>query len=196
MDYTIFDVKDGLDLFEKENYQDALEIFLKVYEQSLNEMKESGFLACYIAICYDYMRDHLEAAYWINKALALDPYCTRYEASAGIIYDNVECYIEWETLNTNNTEKVMNLFNFLKQNGRVKSNTQFVMIRFFMKNKNFKAAKEMLDNALERNPFDKDLLILRKGIAKDEGDMECFNKLIEMENSNLYQLKDISGTNQ
>lgn len=196
MEYTIFDVKDALDLFKKENYQDALEIFLQVYEQSLNEMKESGFLACYIAICYDYLNDPLEAAYWINKAIALDPYCTRYESSANIIFDNIERFIEWETLNNNNIDKVMNLYNFLKQNGRVKSNTQFVMIRFYMKNKNYAAAKVMLENALARNPFDKDLLTLRKVIAKDEGDMESFNKLIELENSNLYGVKDVSDTNQ
>lgn len=196
MDYTIFDVQDAEELFRAEKYDESLEILLQVHKQAVEQMQESSFVAYYIAICYDSMGDSLEAAFWINKATHLDPYNIRYEGAAGVIYENITRIIERESLAVEYSIKVENLYKFLKDNGRVGSWAQFSMIRFYMKHQKYNQAKAMLDNLLERNPNDKEALILRKKIARVEGDVDTLEKLSLVELNNLAQLKEVSGVNQ
>jgi len=185
MTYILSDVHDAYKLYADDQFKEALEIFINIHEQSVNEKKDSAFIIQYIAICYDFLGDPLKAALWINKAKSLDPYCLGFENTADIIYENISRLFTKASGNIKNSQEVYRLFDVLKKNGRVKSNCQFVMICFYMKEKKYKAAREMLDNALERNPLDSDFIKLRSIINLKEGNTSNLNCLLESEKNNL-----------
>jgi tetratricopeptide (TPR) repeat protein len=177
MTYFIYDVKDALTFFDEKDYDKALSMLLAINDKLTIDERKSAFVFYHIAICYDYLRNHFEAAYWVKEAAALDPLDIAIEASAGVIFNNLEKEMDNLSLHKENSEKVLQYYNYILENGRVKSNTQFIMIRFYMKLNNLGEAKLLLDNALERNPKDKDLVYLRRKIAMTEGDTKTLEKM-------------------
>jgi tetratricopeptide (TPR) repeat protein len=175
--YSVYDVKEALDLFDQKNYEDALSLFLKIYETSKLEINESSSLVYYIAICLDALGKHFEAAEWILKAKELDSFNYYTEQAAQYIFQNVELILLEKIKKNDHLQTIEDIYHFLYQSGRISSQTQFHMIRFYMKVKSFNQAKALLDNALERNPHDRELIKMRKELADLEGDLEMIKKL-------------------
>ncbi len=174
--FNVFDVRDAVELYSNENYKEALDLFLKIHEYSLTTMQNSNFVIWHIACCYDMLLNPLEAAHWINLACDNDPLNSYFEGSRCVIYNKISDLLESKMLE-GDVSMAEKIYTFIYKSGRVTSASQFTMIRFHMRQKNFTTAKEMLDNALGRNPYDRDFINLRKEIAEIEGDQKILEQL-------------------
>jgi tetratricopeptide (TPR) repeat protein len=172
-----FDLQDVHAIFENQEYQNAYDQYKEIYDQSVEDGSESNFVLYYLAACQNCLGNYLDAAYWINKAIDIDPFDIGNTGYACSIFSNIYSQIEKKIALNKSSESIMKLYNFCRSNGRVTSHLQFIMIRFFIKQKHFEQAKFHLDNALERNPFDSNLVSLRRSIALKEKDKETLLKL-------------------
>lgn len=175
--YSVYDVREALDFFDQKRYQEALELFLKIYEDSKFEMNESSSLVYYIAISMDALGKHFEAAEWINKAKELDSFNYYTEQAAQYIFQNIENIFVEQIKKSEHPQAIVDIYQLLLASGRVSSFAQFHMVRFLVKTKNYTEAKPILENALARNPHDQELLKLRRQIAELEGDLDTLKKL-------------------
>ena len=82
--------------------------------------------------------------------------------------------------------EVERLYQICYERGYVNSALEFTMISHYMKRKNYKTAKPLLDNGLLRNPNDKELITYRLHIAREEDDQETI-KLLEKSPKSLSQ---------
>ncbi|MGK0367683.1 MAG: tetratricopeptide (TPR) repeat protein [Thermoproteota archaeon] len=176
--FNVYDVRAAVSLFQSQKYQEALIYFLAIQRYSEKVMQDSPFLSYHIACCYDYLQNHLEAAFWIIKSKELDPFDSAIEEGAGIIFKNIECMLDVKIISKAPYIEVRKVYDFLFLNGRVTSATQFLFIRFLMVEKQYKEAKPLIITELLRNPNDDQLLFYRGIIAEFEGDFEVLKKCI------------------
>lgn len=174
---TISDVIKAHHLFEDGDYYQALEIYKEVYDQSLEEGTESHYLLYYMAYCHLEIGNTKDASYFITKAIQKDPYNITVDCLASHIFGAIISEIKGHLFKADKKDKVKELYNFCRNNGRVTSNLQFLMIQHYMHFNEYKTAKFMLDNALERNPYDKDFLKMRKKIALEENDQKKLDEI-------------------
>ncbi|MBD64732.1 MAG: hypothetical protein CME62_05970 [Halobacteriovoraceae bacterium] len=174
---TLCDISRAKRLFDEKEYEKALEIYLEIYQIALDSGTETSFLLYQIALCFNDSHQIMEAATYINKALALDPFNLSVELLAMTIYDNIMVDIDHYLYKADKRDNVMELYNFCLINGRVTSNLEYMMVKHHLHFNETTKAKYLIDNALARNPYDKEYLVLRKNIAVEENDTEKLEEL-------------------
>jgi tetratricopeptide (TPR) repeat protein len=156
--FTSYDLKDAQIFMENKDYKQANELLNEMYDYSKNFLHiESGYLMYYIGYCHDCLGDSYAAIEWINGAIRIDPFNYDYAAyrsgALGEIEKTLEKHIPYGSAKL---AEVIKIYNFLLDQGNVKSSLQFSMIRFYFKINDIVTAKKMLINFLERNPNDEE----------------------------------------
>lgn len=167
----------AIDLIQEEQYEKALENLKEIHQAQIKEDLYSIYVIYYIAYSLDRIKKFEEAATFINLANELDPTNLWCKSLASTIYGNLISLIELNIYDKASIQKTIKLYNLCKENGYVNSHLQFVMVRHYLHFNQIQKAKTYLDNALERNPNDRDFLDLRAEIAKKEKDALKLNEI-------------------
>lgn len=180
--YTACDFKDVLALLEDKEYVLANELLLEIYDYHKNVLHlESSYLFYYRGVLQYYLGNNYAAVEWLNKALALDSFNYQHASYKSFVLSEIEssldAHIPYGIIRLKEVEKI---YQFLKEQGHVRTALQFNMIRFYIKINDNETAKSMLVNYLDRNPNDEDAKSMLMGLDSfviDSGTLKSKQKL-------------------
>ncbi|MAZ49405.1 MAG: hypothetical protein CME65_12670 [Halobacteriovoraceae bacterium] len=165
-------------LMDQEEYEAAKTELLSIYEYALSKGEPTMYICYRLAWCEYNLNQPEEGIGWLDHALINDPYNTLYSSLEYSLFDQLRSKIQMHIdLNPGPEGEVERLYHICFERGFVNSNLEFQMIEYYMKNNNFSAAKPFLDNALLRNPNDREIKAYRLHIAEIEQDKPTIKRL-------------------
>lgn len=156
--FTVSDFKDVFIFIDNREYQRAYDFLFEAHTYLKNVLhQESAHVMYYMAYCQDYLNNPYGAIEWLNQALEIDNcnyvYASFRTSVLSEIEESIDPLIPYGIEKYGEVEKI---YNFLLKEGYVRSNVQFLMIRFYIKINELSVAKKMLENFIERNPNDEE----------------------------------------
>lgn len=160
--FTSYDFKDVQLFMENKDFARANELLMEMYDYSKNFIHiESGYLMYYIGHCQECLGNNYVAIEWLNSAIRIDPFNYDYASYRCGVLSEIEKTLEKHIpYGDAKFAEVIKIYNFLLDQGSVRSSLQFSMIHFYLKVNEVTTAKKMLENYLERNPNDEEAKIM------------------------------------
>lgn len=154
--FTVSDFKDVYVFIENKEYQRAYDFLFEAHSYLKNHLhRESAHVMYYLGYCQACLKNPYSAVDWLNRAFEIDNcnyiYASLRTSVLAEIEESIEPFIPYGTEKLAEVEKI---YNYLLKEGYVRSNLQFMMIRFYININELSVAKNMLENYLERNPND------------------------------------------